>query len=93
MCSSDLSSLLLCVPLPPSSAIMGLFSNTIFLAAGVATGMWLAQNYNVPDMNALLDSTKRKVKALEQTSRKADDESERLRRQREEDERSWRRDR
>lgn len=71
---------------------MGFFSNSIFLAAGIATGMWLAQNYDVPDMNVLLDSTKRKFKAWEQTSRKADD-TERLRRQREEDERSWRRDR
>lgn len=55
--------------------------------------MWLAQNYNVPDMNAVVDSSKRKFKAWEQTSRKADDEAERRRREREEDERSWRRDR
>lgn len=72
---------------------MGLFSNAIFLAAGVGTGMWLAQNYNVPDMNAVVESSKRKFKAWEQTSRKADDEAERRRREREEDERSWRRDR
>jgi len=72
---------------------MGLFSSTVCLAVGIATGMYLAQNYTVPDMNALLKSSKKSFAAWERTSRKAGEDEERERRRRDDDERSWRRDR
>jgi len=49
---------------------MGVLGNLLVLGAGVVAGVYLAQNYRVPDIKGLLDEAGAKVRSLEAETRK-----------------------
>lgn len=51
---------------------MGLFSNIFFLGCGTAFGVYLAQNYDIPDIKTSTDFLVAKAKDLEKTFRRDD---------------------
>lgn len=51
-----------------------MFSNTVSLAVGVGIGIYIAQNYNLPDIKKLLSQGLKVAKTLEKAARKEGEE-------------------
>lgn len=51
-----------------------MFGNTLTLIFGVGLGIYVAQNYDVPDIKVLVAKGMKAAKALEKVSRKDDDD-------------------
>ena len=47
-----------------------MFNAIGWFATGTVAGVWLAQNYNVPNVRALVDQARVYAEQLEETSRK-----------------------
>jgi len=51
-----------------------MFGNTLTLVFGVGLGIYVAQNYDVPDIKIFIQKGYKAAKALEKVSRKDEDE-------------------
>lgn len=51
----------------------GMFGNTLTLVFGVGLGIYLAQNYDLPDIKVLVKHGMNAAKTLEKAARKDDD--------------------
>ena len=51
-----------------------MLSNTLSLAIGVGLGIYIAQNYNVPDIRVLFNHGLKVVNSFEKAARKEDDD-------------------
>lgn len=51
-----------------------MFSSTLSLAVGVGIGIYIAQNYNIPDIKILVRHGMKVAESLEKTARKEEEE-------------------
>lgn len=50
-----------------------MFTNTVSLAVGIGIGIYIAQNYNIPDIKKLVDRGIRMASHVEKAARKEEE--------------------